>query len=237
MSVQTNGSRGAAALAGLRDALGIPGLILGSTYVGFGSLVRDSGLELWHGLLSTASGWAAPGQIVLAELYAVGASLLVITAAVGLTNARLLPMTMVLMPHLRGPGVPLWAYYLAAHYIAVTGWAQALRVCPALPAEQRLPYFLGCAVSLWVITLLCTALGFTLAGALPGFLTVGLVFLNPIYFMLVFLSDLRERARIFALILGALAGPLFHLVTADWGLLLTGLIAGSAAYGLDRVWR
>lgn len=231
------GSSTAAARAGLRHALGVPGLILGSTYIGFGSLARDSGLALWHGLLSTATGWAAPGQIVLAELYAVGASLFVITAAVALTNARLLPMTMVLMPFLRGPKVPFWAYYLAAHFIAVTGWAQALRVCPTIPEDERLPYFVGCAGSLWLITIACTGLGYYLAGSLPGFLSVGLVFLNPIYFMLVFLIDLRERARVFALLLGAFCGPLMHLVSPDWGLLFTGLLAGSAAFLLDRVWR
>ena len=231
------GSRAAAARGGLRHALGVPGLILGSTYIGFGSLVRDSGLALWHGLLSTATGWAAPGQIVLAELYAAGASLFVITSAVALTNARLLPMTMALMPFLRGPRVPLWAYFLAAHFIAVTGWAQALRVCPGIPEAERLPYFVGCAGSLWLITIACTGAGFFLAGSLPGFLTIGLVFLNPIYFMLVFLIDLRERARVFALLLGAVCGPLMHLVTPDWGLLATGLLAGSAALLCDRVLR
>ncbi len=81
-------------------------------------------------------------------------------------------MTVALMPYLRSDRTPLWAYYLAAHYIAVTGWAQALRVCPDLPAPQRLPYFLGCAVSLWVCTLFATAAGFLLAGLVPPALGV-----------------------------------------------------------------
>ena len=234
LPAKDTGSPRSAALAGLRAAIGVPGIILSATYVGFGSLVRESGLTFLQGLTSTATAWAAPGQVILAELYAVGASVLVITLAVALTNARLLPMTVALMPHLRARRTPIWAYYLAAHYIAVTGWAQALRVCPDLPPEQRLPYFLGCAVTLWVCTLFATALGFLLAGSVPQTLATGLVFLNPVYFMLVLMMDLRQRARSYALVLGALCGPLFHTATPEWGLLLTGLVAGSAAYGIDR---
>ena len=63
----------------------------------------------------------------------------------------------------------------------------------------------------------------------------GLVFLNPIYFMLVFVADARHRARILALVIGALAGPPLHLVSADWGLLITGVVAGSIAFAADLV--
>src|SRR3546814_4248723 len=56
------------------------------------------------GLFSTTTGWALPGQVALVELYAVGASLTAIVIAVGLTNVRLLPMALSLMPHLRTPG-------------------------------------------------------------------------------------------------------------------------------------
>ena len=222
---------------GMRAALGMPGLILAATYVGFGSLVRETGLTLWQGVLSTATGWAAPGQVILVELYAVGATLFTIMLAVTFTNARLLPMTVVLMPHLRDRRVPLWAYYLAAHYIAITGWAQAMRVCPDLRSEERLPYFLGCAATRWCATLIATAVGFVIAGNVPYVVSTGLVFLNPIYFMLVLIIDLRERIRTWAMILGALCGPVFHLMSPDWGLLVTGLFAGTLAFLIGRAGR
>ena len=219
---------------GIRAALGMPGLILTATYIGFGSLARESGFTLWQGVLSTATGWAAPGQIIMAELYAVGASLFAITLAVAFTNARLLPMTVVLMPHLRDRTVPLWAYYFAAHYIAVTGWAQAMRVCPTLSSEERLPYFLGCAISLWIATLIATTFGFVIAGHVPVIISTGLVFLNPVYFMLVLMVDLRERIRAIAIVLGAILGPALHYLSPDWGLLATGLIGGTAAFLVGR---
>ena len=72
---------------------------------------------------------------------------------------------------------------------------------------------------------------------MPAEVTLGLVFLNPIYFMLVFAADARRRARVLALVLGALAGPSLYLVATDWSLLLTGLIAGSLAFFGDLWWR
>jgi predicted branched-subunit amino acid permease len=223
----------AAALAGLKDSVGVPMLVLGASYVGFGSLVHGAGLDVWLGLFSTFTGWALPGQIVVVELYSLGGSLLVVAAAVAMTNARLLPMTVALMPYLRAKGTPAWRYYLVSHYVAVTAWAAAMRVCPNLPPDQRLPYFAAFGTALWSVCLVTTALGFYLTGLLPGFVTLGLVFLNPIYFMLVFVADARHRARILALVIGALAGPPLHLLSPDWGLLATGVLAGSLAFAAD----
>jgi predicted branched-subunit amino acid permease len=154
--------------------------------------------------------------------------------AVALTNARLLPMTVTLMPVLRAPGAPRWRAYLVSHFVAVTAWTVAMQRCPDLPEDQRLPYFAGFGAALWTVSITATGLGFVLAGIVPSTLTLGLVFLNPIYFMLIFVADFRSRARALALGLGAATGPLLHLVLPKWDLLLTGLIAGTAAFLIDQ---
>lgn len=215
---------------GCKDALAIPALILGFTYMGFGALVSETGLEIWHALISTGINWAVPGQIATMELYAIDASLLVIAAAVGLINCRLMPMTIVLMPHIRNKTSPKIAYYFFSNFIAVTGWAAAMKQCPRLPEEQRLPYFVGFVVPLWSICMLSTCIGFYLPDVLPAEVTMGLVFLNPVYFMLVFLADFSQPGRPTALILGAILGPLTFLITPDWSLLVTGLFAGTIAF-------
>ena len=229
------GSERAAFFAGMRDIVGAPGFVLAATYVGYGSLVRVSEWPVWLGLLNSLTGWAIPGQIVLVELFATGAPLAAIAIAVWLTNMRLLPMTLALMPMLMAPGVPRWRYYGAAHFIAVTGWVQAMRECPLLPLEERHPYFTGFAGSLFVMTLGATTVGYYLAGSVPTSVSLGLVFLNPIYFMLIFAADARSRGRIMALGSGAVCGPLFHIVSPTWGLMLTGLVAGTAAFAADRL--
>ncbi|NNG04600.1 MAG: AzlC family ABC transporter permease [Inquilinus sp.] len=228
------GSPRAAFLGAAREALGTPALVLGASYVGFGSLVKVSGWTAAMGLFSTATGWALPGQVALVELYAAGASLASIAAAVTLTNVRLLPMTATLMPRLAAPEMPRWRLYAAAHLVAVTGWVASMRTCPTLPPAERLPYLLGFSGILWVTTMLCTLAGYFLAGSVPAYVTLGLVFLNPIYFMLVLSTDLANRRRLLALVFGAVGGPLFHLATPEWGLLITGLVAGTLAYALGR---
>ena len=229
------GSPRAAFKGGLKRACGVPALVLASSFLGFGALVHQVGLSVWHGLFSTATAWALPGQVALLELYSVGASLAVIAGAVALVNARLLPMTITLMPLLRGPGWPRWAYYLAANWIAVTAWAAGQRDCPTMPAEERLPYFFGMSTLLWSATLVTTAVGFYLADAVPFSVTLGLVFVNPIYFMLVFAADVRARPRLFALLIGALLGPPLFLLDPEWSLPATGILAGSLALLLDRL--
>ena len=228
------GSRRAAGWAGFKYAAGVPALVLSGSFLGFGALVQQAGLDLWHGLFSTATGWALPGQVAMLELYAVGASLTAVAIVVGLVNARLLPMTITLMPLLRGPGVPRWLYYLASHWIAVTAWAAGLRELPRLPEAERLPFFFGMSALLWSSTMATTAIGFHLAGAVPLYVTLGLVFLNPIYFMLVFAADLRHRGRILALVIGALLGPPLYLLSEDWSLMAAGGIAGTLAFFADR---
>ena len=88
----------AALVLGLRESIGLPVAVLAASFLGFGSLVAKTDLPLWLGLASTLTGWALPGQVALVEMAAVGSSVLVIALAVGMVNARLLPMTITLMP-------------------------------------------------------------------------------------------------------------------------------------------
>jgi len=78
-----------------------------------------------------------------------------------------------------------------------------------------------------------TALGYHLATAFPFYITVSLIYLNPVYFVFLF-SAVRHRNCILSLLFGALLGPLFHLISPDWGLPFCGLVAGSAGYWIDR---
>ncbi|MGH6883080.1 MAG: AzlC family ABC transporter permease [Hypericibacter sp.] len=227
-------SRRAAFLGGMRESASTPALVLGASFLGFGSLCRQSGWTLPMSLFSTTTGWALPGQITLIELYGVGASAAAILLAVWLSGLRLLPMTLSLMPFLRHPGTPRWRYYLAAHFIAITGWANGMQRCPVLSSDQRLPFFMGFGLVLWSFSLVATATGFFMVTWLPPTVGLGLLFLTPVYFLLVFSVDLAQRTRALPLILGAITGPLFHLLSPDWSLLLTGLVAGTVGFLLEK---
>ena len=49
---------------GLREAFGMPALVLSSSMVGFGSLARESGIDLIVTILTTLGIYGLPGQIV-----------------------------------------------------------------------------------------------------------------------------------------------------------------------------
>jgi predicted branched-subunit amino acid permease len=222
---------------GAAEALGVPAWVLGAGYIGFGALAFDADFSLALALFSTMTIWALPGQIALIELRELGTAAPALVLAVMLTSARFLPMAVTLLPLLRHPAYRPWHYYVAGHFVAMTGWAVAIRRCPLLPVEQRLPYFLGFAIALWLACLGGTAAGYFASGSMHGLVTLGLVFLNPVYFILILGGEVRHRQSVLALLCGAFAGPLMQLLTPQWGLLAAGVIGGTVAFGIDRAWR
>lgn len=219
----------------MKDSIGSPALVLGASFVGFGSLLYEMDIGLWLGVLSIISTWALPAQVASVEMFARGAPLFAVFVAVALINFRFLPMTVAMLPLLRQSGVRTWKLYILAHFIAVTTWVLVMLRAPEMPPEQRLPYFWGGVAMVIPAALLGTTLGYVAAGAVPPQVTHGLIFLNPVFFMLVLLVDLRQRARAYALLLGAVLGPALHALTPTWGLLIAGLIGGTAAFLADRL--
>lgn len=91
--------------------------------------------------LSTLIGFALPGQVVMAETLIVNGTLLNILIAVFLTNARLYPMTVNLVPVIRQNNRPRWHYYFLAHFIAVTSWVYMLSNYNKINKENRFSFF------------------------------------------------------------------------------------------------
>ena len=63
--------------AGILDALNVPGLALFFTMVGFSTLAKHAGFDLWLVSTTTLLVWGMPGQVAFASLYASGASLII----------------------------------------------------------------------------------------------------------------------------------------------------------------
>jgi len=219
---------------GVRHAFGGPILVMIAAHIGFGAIAQAAGISSWAAVFSTVAIWALPGQLVVVESWALGASLFAIVPAAMLTGTRFLPMTVALMPLLRHPRHRTPHYYAAAHLLSMVSWAALTPRIDAIPASERLAYFLGFASCCWTVSMASVAAGFHLAGAIPRDLQMGFVLLTPINFFLMLTGDVRHRAGRLALAFGAVAGPLLHMATPRWGLLLTGLLAGTAAFLLDR---
>lgn len=231
------GTRGAL-LAGARAAALAPALVLGASYVGYGSLVGAHELSLEFALFNTLTAWALPGQVVLVELYLAGSGVLSIVLAVGLANMRLAPMTVAMMPLVAAPGRPVWRIYASAFFVAVTCWAMTMAQAPGLARRDRLSWFVGCSLVLWGASLVGTVVGYYAAAQLPSALTQALVFLNPVYFLLLFLQSTqgaRDATRLVALLTGGALCVPAQLYSPEWSLLIAGLAGGTVAAIYRRV--
>lgn len=225
---------GRAYLRGVCSAPLTPGIILFFAMIGFGALARDSGFSAGQAIFSTIAIFQLPGQVALVDQVARGATLAAAGFAVLLTAIRLLPMTVVLMPYLRGSGLPRWMEYAASHFVAITGWVEALRRLPPLPQRVRLPFFLGFVSVLCTGTVVATVLGYYLAGEVPPTVSAALLFLTPIYFVLSLIAAAVSLSDRLAIVFGAALGPLFFLAAPGLDLLGTGLVGGTLAYLLGR---
>jgi predicted branched-subunit amino acid permease len=220
--------------SGIRDALGAPVLVLFAGMVGFGAMGRTHGFDAWMTGLTSLLMFALPGQVLMLEMFISGSSLLAIGFAVTLTSTRFVTMVVTLFPqfHRRDRNLLL---YVWVHMLAMTAWAVSMREFPRMSPQHRLNYFIGLALPCWVMSPLGTVLGYFVAGWVPMAVTLGLVFINPLFFLLTF-TDVKPWANRIAIGLGCLLGPVFFVWDADSSLLVTGLVAGSAAYLIDRRW-
>jgi predicted branched-subunit amino acid permease len=219
---------------GVREALGVPGGVLAASYLGFGALGYANDVSVWMVVASTLTIWALPGQLVMIDMWKIGAPTVAIVLAVMLTNARFLPMTVTLMPVLRHRDHRAWVYYLAAQCIAMSSWVICMRRGPDMPAEQRVAFLLGLTCGFLSIGACAGAVGYYIAGSIPAPMQIGMVFLAPVYFCVFLIVEIRSRLAAVALACGGIAGPLFYLLTPQWSVLLAGFVGGTLAFALHK---
>jgi predicted branched-subunit amino acid permease len=215
---------------GAREAAGVPAAVLVAGFLGFGALAAAQDIPLGIAVASTVLIWALPGQIVFVELHALGAPFVAIVLATMLSSSRFLPMTLMLMPELRVAGKPAWKYYLVAQLLSLSGWTMAVARFPDIPRAQRLAWLYGFALVLVCASALSTAAGYLGADRLPAMARLALVFTVPVYYVLILGGAVRDRIAALGLACGAVAGPLAHLATPQWSVVLAGLAGGTAAY-------
>ena len=190
--------------------------MLFASSLGYGAFAKAAGLSFGQAMFLPLMLQALPAQLVLADHAARDASLAAAALAVGLTAVRLMPMTVVLMPLLKGHGGGRLAELATVHFVGVTQWLEGLRRLPHLPEHLRLVHYLGIGVSVSSGTLLGSALGYRMTGAVPSWLIAALLFMTPLYFLLSLIETARSKSDRLALVLGAAGGV--RVITARPGL-------------------
>ena len=218
--------------SGIRDAAGAPAMVLFAGMVGFGAMGKTNGFDVWFTTFTSFFMFALPGQVVLLEMAITGSSVVAIALAVTLTSTRFITMTVTLFPqfHQKDRNRSLYA---SVHLLAMTAWAISMREFHAIEVKHRLSYFVGLGLLCWLISIPGTILGFYLAGMVPPAVTLGLVFINPLFFLLTF-TEVKPWINRIAICLGCIFGPIFFIVDRDTSLLTAGLVSGTMAYFIDR---
>ena len=224
-------------LLGAGAGFSVPGLILGSAFVGFAGLAKDVGVTLAETLFMVAVIWALPAKVVLVGAVMSGASLGAAAFAVALSSVRLMPMVMALVPELRGSRTPRWVLYALSHFVAVTSWVLSMQQLPAVPRALRTTYYAGLALFLMLANMLVVAAVFSVAESLPEPVSAALLLLTPMYFLTSLWGSARERAGHVAMLLGLALGPVFHVLSPRFDLVAAGVIGGGLAYVFHRITR
>jgi hypothetical protein len=146
-------------------------------------------------------------------------------------------MVVVLLPVLRAAKTRVRALVLPAHFTAVSFWIESLRLAPALPRENRIAFANGLGAGLVAAATAATIAGFYLASVLPNALVAAMLFLTPMSFLTSAIRTARHLSDRAAYVIGVVVAPLLAFARVDLDLLWTGLIGGTAAYGLYRLRR
>ena len=217
----------------IKTAFSGPGIALMSSFIALGALFSDSGFTMAQAVVFSLIGYALPGQLVVAEMVAGGAAVVAITVAVFLVNARLLPMTVVIISTLLAadnnrPAAA--ADYARAHLIAVTSWVCFNDTYERVPPAHLRVFFTLMATTLWLCAAAASAIGFIAGERLPHQWLVALLFLNPIYFLCAMLRSIKRRMDIAAFFLGIAALPIAHQFFPDWDIVIVGVVGGGVCF-------
>ena len=218
------------ALRGALDALALPALALGSTMMGFGAIAREAGFDFWMTTLTTLSVWGMPGQVAFVSLYATGSSMFLMVVAVALANMRM--MLMVIsgadMLHLKQHNLPFYKRVIIMHFMAITNWAQLTYKQSTYEPDQLLVYYKGFTSVVFVCGLTGTMTGFFLDDLLPPHILRLVIYITPLYILLL-LVNARQTINRLAGFFGAALSPFIYMIVGDWAILIAGCVGGTAA--------
>ncbi|GAB4235279.1 MAG: hypothetical protein Kow0032_19700 [Methyloligellaceae bacterium] len=212
----------------------MPALGIVAALTGYGVMAREAGLDLLLTLLSVLTIWAMPVLMGFAELIANGSApwlLFVSLLAIGFRN---LPMSVSAIPMIRRGREFRWHHVAMAQLLSPTSWVQITVIGRNLEIEQRMPYYLAYSLLLLASGLLGTWIGYAVTQGLHPAIGLGLLLLTPLFVICTMATSPKRSSRL-ALILGCIAVPL----TMEWiggvGLIVGGVIFGTAGFALARL--
>jgi predicted branched-subunit amino acid permease len=235
-SVETSSSRAAFAHGLTAAARSVFLFVVFGTYVGIGALAHDLNFSLPWALGTTLLVWAAPNQVILISALGAGMAPLAAAVAVSLSGVRLLPMVVSLLPLIKTPDVRTHTLLVPAHLTAISVWVEGLRLLPGVARARRIVFYNGLGLGLLMSASAGTVAGFYLSANLPVLFAAALLFLTPASFLVSTYASSQRAVDRLALGLGLAVGGALALANIPLDLVWTGLVAGTLAWLVPRLW-
>ncbi len=219
--------------SGVRDCFGVPALGLTAAVLGYGVQAQASGIGLELTIVSVFAIWAMPVMMTYADTVARDGGPWLMLMAVMIVNLRTLPMVVAALPLIRvGRGFQ-WSQLVMAQLVSPTSWVQISVIGDQLAPTDRRPYFVGFSLTLLTGGVIGGWLGYTQAAAMPLYVLAALLFLTPA-FVLLTMATARRFSGHMALVIGGIFVPVLMEWSADWGMLIGGVGAGTAGFLIGR---
>ena len=222
---------------GVRGIASLPAVILMSAFVGFCGFAVESGLPFGQTVFMTGMIWALPANVLLVGSILAGASLPAAFITVALSSIRLMPMVAALIPEIRTPKTPTWLLLFLSHFIAITAYVFTMERIRDVPRDHRVAFFAGFGMTVTSANIILVALIYSTVSNLPAMVAGALFFLTPVYFLTSIWASTRDRAGHIAMLIGLALGPLFHQVAPEFDILYAGIVGGTLAFLVDRMWK
>ncbi|MCH8505098.1 MAG: AzlC family ABC transporter permease [Ectothiorhodospiraceae bacterium] len=216
----------------------LPGVVPFGMMAGIAAI--EAGMGPLAGFAMSVIVFAGASQLIMAQLWGDGALPLVILFTALLINLRMVMYSTSLAPYFGGlsfRGRSIIAYLLTdqAYALSITRFYGASRTDGSQEnsLRWRFDYYVGIALTLWVVWLFATLAGIWLGANIPASWQVG--FALPLVFLVLLVPVVRDRPSIVAALVGGSVAVLAHEAPYQMGLTIggiAGIIAGVMAESL-----
>lgn len=199
-----------------------------------GAVATDAGLTPWEALAMSVIIYAGSSQLAALQLYASGAPLVIVVAAVGLVNLRLLMYSAAVAPYLRNlrPVFKLLAgYMLTDQTFSYTVSRFNNRSGTPISAG----FYLGTAIPMWLVWQAGTVVGAVFGAQVPASGLVG--FIVPVVFITLLIPAVTDTASLAAALASGVVTVLGANLPLGLGLMVAavaGIMAGMLVEGRKR---
>jgi 4-azaleucine resistance transporter AzlC len=214
----------------LKGCVAVSPLTLGVAPWGLacGATSIESGYSVFESIAMSSIIFAGASQLVVTQLTAEGASLIVILLSGVMINLRMLMYSASISPHFEGSSTPtrsMLAYFL-------TDQAYATSIAHYEKVEnhslQKCWFYLGAGAFMWFVFNLTTAIGAFTGAAFPSHWEIG--FTVPLCFIALLIPQMKTKTDRMVASIAAIAALIAHQLPLGTGLILGSLIGISCGY-------